>query len=99
MLIDEDPEYFYKVLPYAQALEISTVWCDKFKNIGVKPTESYSNVSDVVYINRMSRNLSRMGSTAASSPPSESNSSGRSGSFGGGGFSGGGSGGGGGSSW
>ena len=97
MLISEDPEYFYNILPYAQALGITEVWTDKFKGIDIKPSEYYYGCTNYYSINRMSRSLERSMNSASSKKPESSSSSG--GGFSGGGFSGGGSGGGGGRSW
>lgn len=39
MLMEEDPEYYYHILPYAQVLHVSDIWIHKFENIVVpEPT-------------------------------------------------------------
>lgn len=39
VMIKEDPEFYYKILPYAQVMGVSDVWEDKFKDLTVKPPE------------------------------------------------------------
>ena len=36
-LLDEDPDYFYNTLPYAQALGVTKKWIDKFDGITIQP--------------------------------------------------------------
>lgn len=99
MLLDEDPEYFYKILPYAQVLNITDKWIDKFELIAI-PQSTYYDYGYIGSSTRGLRNLDstldRVGSTMIVKEPSSSSSEG---GFSGGGCSGGGSGGGGGSSW
>lgn len=97
MLINENPDYFYNVLPYAQALNVTEVWADKFKDIAINPSQNYAYRGTVSDITTMSRALTRVSREATATQSSNSGSS--SGGFSGGGFSGGGSGGGGGRSW
>lgn len=93
MLIDEDPNYFYNILPYAQALEVTEVWSDKFKDIDVKKSDYYScEYNRYVYVNLSNRLTDTVKSAGTSKSSSNSG-------FSGGGCSGGCSGGGGGSSW
>lgn len=96
MLIDMDPDYFYNILPYAQALNVTEIWADKFKDIAVNPSENYicgRTASDIAVL---SIALTKVSREAAATQSSSSSSSG---GFSGGGSSGGGSGGGGGRSW
>ena len=101
-LIDENPSYYYKVLPYAQVMGVSDVWENKFKGINLQPPEwayGYNyNVFDYILFSALLRSTWRSTARAFVPPPS---SSGRSGGHrGGGGFhAGGGFGGGGGRSW
>ena len=92
-LVEQDPESFYKILPYAMALGITDKWIEKFRGITIPRPSWYAYNTPYLdgYIigNMLNSNLydtmSKAGSTSSSS--------------GGGGFSGGGAGGGGGGSW
>ena len=108
-MLDEKPEYFYNVLPYAQVLGVTSVWCDKLEDITIEaPKWYYSNTTDNTYydhlmIMSMMNSMSSINDSVATLPinnntTSKSGESFNSG-FSTGGFSGGGSGGGGGSSW
>lgn len=99
MMLEENPELYYKVLPYAIVLGVSSVWENKFAALTVAPpswcTNSYRNsaFNVVVFSSMMHRVNNNMTNTFISRPASAS-----SGSFSGGGhggFSGGGHGGGG----
>ena len=91
--LDLDSEYFYNILPYAQVLEVTNIWVDKFKDIAINPSDNYGNRSSSIV--DMSTSLNRAISNASRTESSSSSDGG----FSGGGSSGGGSGGGGGSSW
>lgn len=102
MLIEEDSEYFYKILPYAQVLNVTDKWINKFELI----TIPQSNYYDYGYIGSpiggagaLNNTFNRLGENIIIRDPALSSSSSSGGGFSGGGFSGGGSGGGGGSSW
>lgn len=93
-LVDDNPEYFYDILPYAYVLGVSEKWTKNFEGIALEPPEWYSGTGSfnrVVLWSFMSNTLSSCSQAMTSSPQSSSG--------GGGGFSGGGSGGGGGGSW
>ncbi len=111
-LVEEDPDYFYTILPYAYVFGLTDRWAKNFKALAIAPPNWYAG--DVAYFfdpvsftNDFSRTTAR--SFAAAMPkPTYSSFSGGSGrssggggysSSGGGGFSGGGGGGGGGGSW
>ena len=102
LLVEENPNYFYDILPYAYVLGISKKWSKKFESIVMPaPTWYVGNMYDIntgrFDVNKFSSSLERTlatTSTTMSSRPYES-----SGSSGGGSFSGGGGGGGGGGSW
>ena len=60
MLVEQNPNYFYDILPYAYVLDVSKKWVEKFENIPV-PTndmgnftyhdiDAIDNLSDSVYI-------------------------------------------------
>ena len=40
-LVDEDPEYFFKILPYAYVMGLTDKWIKKFENINVVAPEWY----------------------------------------------------------
>ena len=85
MLLDEDPEYFYNVLPYVYAFDINNAFIKKFNDIVVVENPNFGGVVDMVYI-------SHIGHYSRTFTPK---SEGGGGSGGGGGGSGGGGGGGG----
>ena len=41
MLVEEDPAYFYNVLPYAYVMGLTKKWIEKFENIVPEPVEWY----------------------------------------------------------
>ena len=108
-LVDEDPAYFYNVLPFTYVLDVSDKWIKNLDYIHVAPPEWFvGNTMDVRFglmsfnttINTTTQAVrTRMlsNNVAVKAISSAISGSGRGGGFGGGGFSGGGSGGGGGS--
>ena len=101
-MIEENPELYYKVLPYAQVLGVSDIWEDKFKSIRINPPSwavGYGgfDMFDLIVFNHVMRSMNRNMVTTMTSRP-QASSGGFSGGFGGGfgGFGGGGHGGGGG---
>ena len=93
-LVEQNPEYFYNVLPSAYILDVSDKWIDKFESIMQINPEWYSGAA----FNAASFN-SFANSAVAVSSPSTSNGGVSHSSGGGGGCSGGGGGGGGGGGW
>ena len=97
-MLEQDPQFYYHVLPYAQVLGVSDKWEEKFKDITVQPpqwaTSSSHTVFNFILLNRMMRNSMNSMTSNMLSRPSSSGRPGGGGSFGG--FSGGGHGGGGG---
>ena len=97
-LVEQDPEYFYHILPYTYALGVSDKWIKKFESIAMRPPRWYNgtDVWSYVLFDRMLRDTLRAANDSMVSQPG-----GKAGSFvsGGGGFTGGGVGGGGGGSW
>lgn len=92
-MVQENPEYFYDILPYAYALEVSDVWMKKFESIAMKEPNwyhSYGHTFNMVYFSSFMDSTMTAAAASMTSQPSSS---------GGGGVSGGGSGGGGGGSW
>ena len=97
MLVEENPEYYYDILPYAYVLGVSDKWTKNFESIAIEPPTWYSGSAfDRILFYHFINNTFNSASTAMTSSPQ---SSGGSFSGGGGGFAGGGSGGGGGGSW
>lgn len=97
-LVEQNPEYFYNILPYTYALGVSNVWIKQFETIALQAPDWYSSTDDFnmhTFGNFMDATMKSATSAMSSSPSSDSSSSGSSG----GGSSGGGSGGGGGGSW
>lgn len=94
-MVAENPQYFYDILPYTYALDVSDVWMKKFESIAIEPPSWHYNSNAggfnvVAFRHFMDTTMSSATSAMISSPG---------GSGGGGGVSGGGSGGGGGGSW
>lgn len=103
-LVEQNPSYFYDVLPYAYVLGLSKKWAKKFENIAMEPPTwyggSYGNqaFTTLVFLNAMDHATHAM-SESIVIPTSSGGGGGGSFSGGGGGFSGGGMGGGGGGGW
>lgn len=101
-LVEENPEYFYDILPYAYVLGVSKKWIKKFESIAIQPptwcNADYRDLGYLYFINSTLKNCS----SSMQSRPVDTDSGGGSvsgGGFSGGGVSGGGFGGGGGGSW
>lgn len=101
MLVDQDPEYFYKVLPYAMVFNLTDKWANLFKDIDMKPVTWYTGYSPL-YTSNFTSSISHLSTqiskSIATSSVDHTKSSSSGGSYGGG-FSGGGGGGGGAGSW
>lgn len=97
-LQNDDPEYFYKILPYAMVFGLSNKWAKLFKDIEVQQPEWYKTATPLygnAFVTHMTDNLFSSTKSAINIVSHDSSSH----SSGGGGFSGGGGGGGGGGSW
>ncbi len=95
-LVNENPSYFYDVLPYTYVLGLSSKWIKKFEGILSEPPDWYhssSGTMSFVAFSHFMNSTMNTGMSAMSSSPGGGSGGG------GGGFSGGGGGGGGGSSW
>ena len=94
-LVHQDPQYFYKILPYTYVLGITDIWVEQFESIAMEPphwyTSSYGTPFHYHSFNSFMRHTMSSAQAAMISSPRSSGS--------GGGFSGGGGGGGGGGSW
>lgn len=104
MMIESDPDFYYRILSYAIVLGLEEKWAKKFDGMIVNPPDWFTGLSpfDIYYLSRMSARMTR--SIPAASIPRSSISGGPGSRAGGGGFhssgfSGGGFGGGGGHAW
>lgn len=102
MLVEENPQYFYNVLPYAYSLGLSEKWAKNFAEIVTPPPTWYqgnpsygNNFTPVLFASSLNNAMR----TTQANMAAVKGSSGGGGMSGGGGFSGGGAGGGGGGSW
>ena len=100
-MLEENPELYYKVLPYAQVLGVTNEWEEKFQNILIEPPTWYTGMNlstfDYLIIRRcMTRSittaLANMASSKAGTFIGSGGGGGSFGGFGGGGFGGGGGG-------
>lgn len=109
-LSEEDPEYYFAIMPYAFVLGMSTSWAERFVDIPVKTPSWYStyrmdsaSLFDVYWLSSMMRVSSSEIARGMMPAETDAGASGSGfdigGGFGGGGFSGGGFGGGGGGAW
>lgn len=96
-LVNENPEYFYNILPYTYALGVSETWMKQFETIAMQAPDWYIgyNTFDMHEFNHFMNDTMESAQSAMSSSPASDSGGGSSG----GGSSGGGSGGGGGGSW
>lgn len=106
-LVEENPEYYYSVLPYAYVFGLTDKWIKKFEGITINPPEWY-NSDDVIrgfssyyFVSSLTRDMNSGLNNARKEYQAEQAAAAKSSTdgFSGGGFSGGGSGGGGGGSW
>jgi len=114
-LVEENPSYFYDVIPYAYVLGVSDKWARKFEDIAMRPPEWYSGsagmaFTPLIFQQSLFHSMAYMNTAMVMRPAPPPSDIGRGGSgfgggsfggggFGGGGFGGGGFGGGGGGSW
>ena len=111
-LVEEDPSYFYHILPYAYVFDLTNKWAKNFEDISMEPPEWLQsnnlsgNMLGALLVTDMMRNTTR--ALESNVIPPASLSDGSKGGFGGsggggfssgGGFGGGGMGGGGGGGW
>lgn len=100
-LLEDDPQFYYHILPYAQVLDVSDKWEEKFSDITVEPprwatTSLTQQIIEFHILNSIIRNsMVRMGAQMVSRPASSGGSGSGFGGFSGGGHVGGGHGGGG----
>ena len=100
MLVEQDPSYYYNIIPYAYVFGLSSVWARQFESLAIAPPSWYytnDGLFNMIMFDSMMRNSF---TNSIASERTETMNSGSGGSFGGGGgFSGGGFGGGGGGRW
>ena len=108
MLVYDDPEYFYEVLPYAYVLGVSNIWSKQFEDIAVPQPSwyegpSYTNFNTYLFMRNLENTMASTTNTLSSVPVQTSGRGGggwsSGGGFGGGGSSGGGFGGGSSGGW
>ena len=63
--MEQDPEYFYHILPYTYALGVSDKWIKKFESIAMQPPRWYNgtDVWSYVLFDRMLRDTLRAPTT------------------------------------
>lgn len=76
MLVEQNPNYFYDILPYAYVLNVSKKWVEKFENIPIPTNDmgdfdyydinSIDSLSDSIYIPSSSSNSSGCGGGCSS---------------------------------
>ena len=104
MLVQDDPTFFYSILPYAYAMGLTDIWSEHFRGLTIEPPTWYygpDGWTTWYMISRLDRTMNSF-QRAMTSAPVSSSSGPHGGSFGGGGgggFTGGGFGGTSGSSW
>ena len=101
-LVEQDPDYYYDILPYAYVFGLTDKWAKNFEALAPKAPDWYSGpdyymMSPVVFCDSIGGSVRSSLSESAIHSTSASDFSG--GGSGGGGFSGGGGGGGGGGGW
>jgi uncharacterized membrane protein len=97
-LVEENPQYFYDILPYTYVLGISDKWVSNFKDIAIEPVSWYTSTqtfNNRTFYYSLSSAMNSTTRAMTSTPQAQSTG----GFSSGGGFSGGGVGGGGGGSW
>ncbi len=103
MMVQEDPQYFYNVLPYAYVLGVTDKWSKQFESIALEPPSwyygyGYTTFTSVYFTTVLMSSMLYTQAAMVARPNTGSGGMGG-GGFSGGGFSGGGFGGGGGGSW
>ncbi|MGQ9520940.1 MAG: DUF2207 domain-containing protein [Candidatus Fervidibacter sp.] len=104
-MLQEDPNLFDRVLPYALVFGVADEWAEKFEGLLAEPPSWYESdrwtpmtFNTSVFVHSLGDSVSSMNSVLPSSPSRSSGTGGGKSGFGGG-FSGGGFGGGGGGGW
>ena len=112
-MVEESPDYFYDVLPFAYVFGLTDKWAKKFENIALRQPEWYSAspgsmaagyFNAMMFTNALNHGMASVQNSMEIRPAPKggggfSGGGMGGGGFSGGGFSGGGMGGGGGGSW
>ena len=105
MLSEENPEYYYDVMPYAMVMGMSAKWAKAFEKLKIRQPDWYESYdgnmmwNSMLYYNMMNSCNSSFKTQSIVIDSSDAGGMFTGGGFSGGGFSGGGFGGGGGGSW
>lgn len=104
LLVHDNPQYYYDILPYAYVFNLTDVWAKQFETLNIPQPDWYSGTMHMSYFNMywLTRSLNHSQQHMVQDMAAQASKSGGGGgtSFGGGGgFSGGGVGGGGSGSW
>ncbi len=105
MMVEEDPQYFYHILPYAYVLGVTDKWAKQFERIAIEPPNWYygydgSLFTTIWFTSMLTRSMYYTQANMVMTKSSGGGGGiGGGGGFSGGGFSGGGFGGGGGGGW
>ncbi|HBU12034.1 MAG TPA: hypothetical protein DEB31_04705, partial [Clostridiales bacterium] len=90
MLVEENPQYFYHILPYAYVLGLTDRWAKQFEALALQPPSWYygdgwSTFSSVYFTSLLMRNMMFVRANAATRPNMSSGGGRFGGGFGGGG--------------
>ncbi len=89
MLVREDPQYFFNILPYAYALGLSDVWSEHFKDLEIPAPTWYTGSAYYPYMHYgMIHSMTTHMAVVQHPIPPVSAGTGRGGDIGGGGFGG-----------
>ena len=56
-LVERNPEYFYDILPYTYALDISEKWVKQFETIAISPPNWYNTSNSTFNTNNFTQSL------------------------------------------
>ncbi|MEI6579054.1 MAG: DUF2207 domain-containing protein [Eubacteriales bacterium] len=108
MLVEETPEYFYNVLPFAYVFGLTDKWAENFEGIALRQPDWYTSsypgmnmgyFNAMMFTSALNRSMNTVQNNMTVRPAPQGGGGSGGGGFSGGGFSGGGMGGGGGGSW
>ena len=70
-LVNQSPDYFYDILPFAYVLDISNIWVKKFESIAIIPPDWYAENDDFSHssFSRFMDSTMKSASSAMSSDP------------------------------